>query len=506
VQEWKKGRLTHPWKKDIHSCVYTPASENRFRDSYGWKAGYHSVAHRKEHILATTPTEALGTDSIPRLIIRLTVPAIIAQLINVLYNMVDRIYIGHIPGIGASALTGVGITFPIITIISAFSAFVGYGGSPLAAIALGKGDRPKAESILGNGVFMLLVFSILLTIGFSMYKIPLLYLFGASGQTITYASDYIGIYVLGTVFVQFTLGLNMFISSQGHARTAMLSVVIGAIANCIFDPILIFVFGLGVKGAAIATVMAQALSAVWVMCFLASSKSAIRLRLPDLKPDLRIIGRIAFLGVSPFIMSATESAVLIVFNSGLQKYGGDLYVGTLTIMNSVKLLITTPVQGFTHGVQPLYSYNYGARKFDRVRKTFSITLIGTVAATTAGFLVCAFFPTFFARLFTSKTELIDLVGRYLPVYIGAMWLFGIQMCCQAAFVGLGQSGFSLFGALMRKVVLLIPLALILPRFFPVQSIYFAEPVSDAISATLVGLLFLFTRNRILTDKAVQKIN
>lgn len=312
----------------------------------------------------------MGTERIGRLMVSMAVPSIIAQIINILYNIVDRIYIGHIPGVGAAALTGVGITFPIITLISAFSAFVGMGGAPLAAIWMGKGDRKHAEKILGSGACLLVIFTIVLMAVFYLFQKPFLYMFGASDATIGYSLDYMSIYLLGTLFVELALGLNPFIISQGRSRIAMISIVIGAVVNIALDPLFIFVFGWGVKGAAIATVLSQAVSAAWNVNFLMGKKSSLRLSFCNIRPDFRIMGQICSLGISPFIMRATESLISIVLNRGLQMYGGDLYVGSLTIMQSVLQLFSAPLTGFTQGVQPIISYNYGAGKFDRVKKLY----------------------------------------------------------------------------------------------------------------------------------------
>ena len=319
--------------------------------------------------MQATKDNRLGTENITRLMISLAIPSVLAQIVNVLYNIVDRIYIGRIPGVGAVALTGVGVTFPIITIISAFSGFASGGGAPLAAIALGQGDRKRAERILGNCVSMLLFFTVILMAFFFVFQKPLLYVFGASDNTIGYSSTYISIYLLGTVFVELAVGLNTFISAQGQARTAMFSVLIGAVVNIVLDPIFIFVFHMGVAGAAVATIISQALSAAWVLRFLCSEKSGIRLKKAGMKLDFSLIGQIMALGVSPFVMSATESAITIVMNHGLQVYGGALYVGSMTILQSVLQLVFVPISGFTNGVQPIISYNFGAGKFDRVKMT-----------------------------------------------------------------------------------------------------------------------------------------
>ena len=452
-----------------------------------------------------TKEERMGTMPIPRLMLTLAIPSIIAQLINVLYNIVDRMYIGHIPDVGFAALTGVGVTLPIIMIISAFSSFIGAGGAPLAAIALGKGDREKAEKILGNGVIMLLFFSVALCLFFMAFKRPLLYMFGASDQTISYAERYITIYLAGTLFVQFALGLNMFISSQGQAKIAMCSVMIGAAVNIILDPIFIFGFKMGVQGAALATVISQGISAAWVVHFLLSEKSGIRIRKKNFVLDKTIILRVMALGISPFIMQSTESAISIVLNRGLSIYGGDVYVGSMTILQSVMQLIVIPVQGFTQGVQPIISFNFGAGKFDRVKKTYRLTILCTFVATTVYTILAVSFPGVFAGIFTSDGELLALVEKVLPIFMAGIWLFGIQMGCQTIFMGLGQAKISLSLALLRKVILLIPLALILPKYFGVMGIYYSEPISDMISASTAGIIFLCVRKKIVSRDALEKV-
>lgn len=441
--------------------------------------------------------EILGTAPINKLIVSLALPAILAQLVNVLYNIVDRMYIGHIPEIGSLALTGLGISFPILTLISAFSAFVGAGGAPLAAIQLGKGNREKAEKILGNGVTVLLFFSVILTAFFMVWKTPLLYAFGASDDTIPYAIQYLQIYLCGTVFVQLALGLNMFISSQGFAKQAMYSVLIGAVINIVLDPIFIFGFGMGVRGAALATVISQACSTIWVVRFLVSKKSVLRIKKQYMKPDWKVIGGIAALGVSPFVMQATESLICITFNSGLQKYGGDLYVGSMTILQSVMQLVVIPISGLTQGTQPIISYNFGAHNFDRVKDAFKRILIICFTATTICCAVTIIAPSMFARMFTDRAELIQLVAKVLPIYMAGIWIFGVQMACQSSFMGMGQAKISLFLALLRKVILLIPLAIILPKFFGVIGIYYSEPIADILAAVTTGTLFLLRFNKII---------
>jgi putative MATE family efflux protein len=440
--------------------------------------------------------EKLGCAPLGRLMLGMALPSVAAQLINVLYNIVDRVYLGHIPGYGELALTGVGVTAPILMVISAFSAFVGMGGAPQASMKLGKKKYDEAEKILGSSVMLLLVFSVVLTVVFQVIKTPVLYAFGASDNTILYAREYITIYLCGTVFVQLSLGLNTYISGQGSARVAMLSVLIGAIINIVLDPVFIFALNMGVGGAALATVLSQAVSAVWVLRFLTSDKSVIRIRRKYIRFDRSTMLGIASLGISPFIMQSTESIVMITLNSGLQKYGGDLYVGTMSIMTSIMQLIVVPVQGFTNGVQPIISYNYGAGNISRVKGTFvrmlCVGLAGTILL--AGSVVLS--PRMFAVLFSSNEELSSLTCRYMPVYFFGIIIFGIQVSCQSTFLALGQAKVSLFIALLRKVVLLIPLAVILPKFMGVAGIYRAEPVADILSVTVTSILFIHTARRL----------
>lgn len=442
--------------------------------------------------------EALASAPIGILMLKLAVPAVAAQVINMLYNIVDRIYIGHIPEVGRTALTGLGITFPIIMLVSAFAAFAGQGGAPLASIRLGAGDRNGAEKILGSSTTMLLCTSVVLTVVFSIIKEPILMAFGASADTIGYAVDYISIYLLGTIFVQYALGLNTFISAQGKAMVAMCSVLIGAVLNIILDPVFIFVFNLGVRGAAIATVISQGVSACWVVGFLCSGRSGIRIRKENLKPNWKVIGQIAALGVAPFIMQSTESLVTVVLNSGLQRYGGDLYVGTLTIMQSVMQMVVMPTQGITQGVQPIMSYNYGAHNYQRVRKTFKLLLKVTLTVTISAFLIVSLIPEQLALIFNNDPELVELTGRMMPIFFGGIWAFGAQMACQSAFMAMGQAKTSLFLALLRKVILLIPLALLLPwAMGNVLGIYIAEPVADFLASSTTLTLFLIRRKSLL---------
>lgn len=456
-------------------------------------------------VTTKTREERMATESIGRLMVSMTVPAILAQIINVLYSVIDRIYIGHMEGVGANALTGVGVTFCITMFISAFSAFISNGAAPLAAIWLGKGDREHAEKILGNSVSFLLVCTVVLMAFFYAFQRPLLYLFGASDATIGYATDYLSIYLAGTLFVELTLGLNAFIICQSQSKTAMLSVLIGAIANIVLDPIFIFGLHMGVKGAASATVISQGLSAAWVLAFLLGRKSSLKIRRSCMRMERGILGSVFSLGVSPFIMSATESFISIVLNHGLQVYGGDMHVGSLTIMQSIMQLFSAPLSGYTQGMAPIVSYNYGAKNFDRVRMLYR-WLIGVCFGfrflTTATVMLC---PRFYAGFFTNEPELVVLTGQVMPIFMTGMLVFGLQNGIQPTFLALGQAKVSLFIAVLRKIILLIPLAIILPHFMGVMGVYYAEPVSDIISATTATVLFMLNIKKILSEESLAKI-
>lgn len=442
-------------------------------------------------------SEKLGREPLRKLFFTMAIPSVLAQLINVLYNIVDRIYIGHIKDIGSLALTGVGVTFPIIMVVSAFSAFAGQGGAPLASILLGAKDQEKAEKVLGSSTALLLVFSISLTLIFQILKTPLLYAFGASDNVIGFAQDYIGLYLWGTIFVMLSLGLNTFISGQGNAKVAMLSVLIGAVTNIILDPIFIFVLNMGVKGAALATVISQAFSAIWVVNFLVSKKSSLKIKRENLKLDMKFVKRIGSLGCSPFIMQSTESLVLLTLNSGLQKYGGDLYVGSMSILISVLQLIFVPVSGIAQGVQPIISYNFGAGNRERVVKTFKTLLIVCLMATMFMGGIAVLFPNFYVKMFTESEELMKLTSKMMPIFTLGMCIFGIQQSIQVTFLAMGQAKFSIFIALLRKVILLVPLAIILPRFMGVKGIYYAEPVADITSVVVASITFALNFKSIL---------
>ena len=452
-----------------------------------------------------TREERMATDSIGRLMVNMTFPAILAQIINVLYSIIDRIYIGHMEGVGANALTGVGVTFCITMFVSAFSAFISSGAAPLAAIWLGKGDREHAEKILGNSVSFLLVCTVALMAFFYAFQRPLLYMFGASDATVGYAVDYLSVYLIGTLFVELSLGLNAFIICQGESKTAMLSVLIGAISNIVLDPIFIFGLHMGVRGAATATVISQGLSAAWILSFLFGRKSSLKIRRRCMRIDNGILGGVFSLGISPFIMHATESFISIVLNHGLQLYGGDMHVGSLTIMQSIMQLFSAPLNGFTQGMTPIVSYNYGAKNFERVKKLYRWLIgicFGFRFLSTATTML---FPRFYAGFFTNEPELIALTGQVMPVFMAGMLVFGLQNGIQPTFLALGQAKVSLCIAVLRKIVLLIPLAIILPRFMGVMGVYYSEPVSDIISATTATVLFVINIRKILSEEALQKI-
>lgn len=473
----------------IKICYNSPYVQNRSKRNYNMNT--------KEEPKIIKEDEKLGTEKLGKLIISMAIPAMAAQLINVLYNIVDRMYIGHIEGYGDLALTGVGVTFPIITLIAAFSAFAGTGGAPLAAMRLGKHDYDGAEKILGTSAALLLFFSVTLTVFFTFFKEPILYAFGASENTFQYANSYISIYLIGTIFVQLAVGLNTFITAQGNAKIAMLSVCIGAVINIILDPILIFGLGLGVRGAAIATVFSQACSAAWVVKFLTSKKSIIQLRKKYIRLKKAFVMQVAALGISPFIMTSTESLVTVTLNTGLQNYGGDLYVGSMSILLSMMQLITVPIQGISYGIQPIISYNYGAGNKERVVGLFKRFLAITLGCSLCLAGMVMIFPKTFAGIFTSNTELLELTAGVMPIYFLGIAIFGIQMACQGTFLATGQAKISLTIALLRKVILLVPLAIILPKFVGVMGIYYAEPIADIISVTVAGTAFALSFKKIL---------
>lgn len=440
--------------------------------------------------------ERLGTERMLPLVFKMALPAVAAQFVNLLYSIVDRVYIGHIPGIGTDALAGVGVTTSLIVLISSFSAIVGGGGAPLAAIALGQGDRQRAGKILGNGFVLLMLFTVLTSVIAYTYMEPILLFTGASENTLGYAVDYLSIYLLGTIFVQISTGLNTFINAQGRPAIAMYSVLIGALLNIILDPIFIFWFDMGVKGAALATIISQACSAIWVLSFLFSRRASLPLEKRYMKPNRKIVLAMLALGVSPFIMASTESLVGFVLNSSLKEFG-DIYVSALTVLQSAMQFASVPLTGFAQGFVPIVSYNYGHGDSQRVKECFRIVLITMFLFNLLLMLLMIVFPSTVASAFTSDVKLIDTVCWTMPVFLGGMTIFGLQRACQNMFVALGQARISIFIALLRKVILLIPLALLLPRFWGVAGVYAAEAISDATAAICCTILFFWQFPKIL---------
>ena len=435
--------------------------------------------------------EFLGTERIGKLLFKLALPSVVAQLVNLLYNMVDRVYIGHMENVGSLALTGVGVCMPVILLVSAFAALVGMGGAPQVSIYMGKKDYKTAEKIMGNCFVFLIFISIVLTGFLYIFGEDLLLVFGASENTIGYAIDYMNIYVIGTIFVQMALGMNMFITCQGFTKISMLSVVIGAVLNIILDPILIFNFNMGVKGAALATIISQAVSAVWVVSFLAGKKSGIRLKKENFKVDFRILLPCLALGVSPFIMQATESVINICFNSSLLKYGGDVAVGAMTVLSTVMQFSMLPLQGLTQGAQPITSYNYGAGNPDRVKQSFKLLLISCFVYSMLLWSLVMIMPEKFVLMFNSDPELVSYGSWAMRIYFAVLGIFGIQIACQQTFIAIGNAKTSLFLAVFRKIILLIPLIYILPNFFAdkAMAVYLAEPVADIIAVITTSILF-----------------
>ncbi|MBU3108322.1 MATE family efflux transporter [Clostridium gasigenes] len=432
----------------------------------------------------------LGTDNVGKLLFKLALPAIIAQIVNVLYNIVDRIFIGRMID-GDIAMAGVGIAFPIIIIISAFSSLIGVGGAPLAAIKMGEKDNDGAEKIISNSFSMLIIIGIILTIGFLIFTEPLLWAFGASETTIGFAKEYLNIYLIGTIFVQISLGMNSFINTQGFTKIGMSTVLIGAGINIVLDPIFIFGFNMGVSGAALATIIAQLVSAIWALKFLFGDKSIIKIRRKYLKPNMKIVLSITALGISPFIMQSTESLVLISLNNKLMMYGGDLAVGAMTIMSSIMQIVTLPIVGLAQGAQPIMSYNFGAKKIERVKKTFKILFTCAIMYTVFMWSLLNIFPEVFVTIFNDKPEIIEMTSWSIKIFFGGIFLFGAQMACQQTFLALGQAKISLILALLRKIILLIPLVFIFPTLFDdkLKAVLFAEPISDILSALTTMICF-----------------
>ena len=437
-------------------------------------------------------SQQMATTSVWKLMVKLSIPAILAQIVNLLYNVVDRIYIGHMEDVGTMAITGVGLCNPIIVLISAFTMLVAQGGAPRAAIEMGKGNTKKAEKILGNCLSLLIVLSVVLTTIFLIFGEKFLMLFGASESTILYALPYMKIYVAGSIFVMLSLGLNMFITTQGFTKISMATVLIGAICNIVLDPIFIFAFDMGAQGAALATIISQAISAVWVMSFLLGNKTKLKIRKENLLPNIKVLAPVLALGISPFVMNATEAVINIAFNSSLQKYGGDIAVGAMTICTTVFQMAWVPAQGIGQGAQPIISYNYGAGNADRVKQAFKAFLTICFTYVFVFGMAIEMFPQFFIGIFNDNPQLVDTATWTIRLYGCAMVFFGVQLAVQQTFIALGKAKASLFIACLRKVILLVPLIYILPNFFEdkVFAVFLAEPVSDAISIIAASITFI----------------
>lgn len=444
----------------------------------------------------------LGEDRIGGLLFKLALPAILAQVINLLYNLVDRMYIGHIAKVGSVALTGLGVTMPFIMCVSAFAALVSMGGAPRASIMMGRGNREEAERILGNCTSMLVIVAVIVTAVSQIWGTDILMLFGASESTLPYAWAYMQIYSIGTIFVQLALGLNAFINAQGFAKTGMLTVVIGAVCNIILDPIFIFGLHMGVRGAALATIISQGISCVWIVRFLLGRQTTLRIRKENLRIRPKTVGPCIALGVAPFIMQFTESVLNICFNTSLLKYGGDIAVGAMTILSSVMQMSMLPIQGLTQGAQPIIGFNYGAKKMDRVKKTFRLLLLSCVTFTAVIWLICMLLPQAFILIFTDQAELIAFTKWAMRIYMAVSLIFGVQISCQQTFIALGNAKTSVFLALLRKVLLLIPLIYILPAFMKdkLMAVFLAEPVADVIAVTTTSILFYRTYRSLGKEK------
>lgn len=441
----------------------------------------------------TQKNEFLGTEPVGKLLLKLAVPTVIAQLVNMLYNIVDRIYIGHMPQTGSLALTGLGVCTPIILIVSAFAALVASGGAPRASISMGKGDMQTAEKMLGGCFSLQICISAVLTTALLIWNRDLLLAFGASEQTIGFASNYMQIYALGTVFVQLTLGMNAFITAQGFAKQGMLTVLIGAVCNIVLDPILIFVLDMGVQGAALATVLSQGVSCAWVLLFLFGKKSILKLRAKNFIQSPRLILPCVALGTATFIMQASESVISVCFNSSLAKYGGDIAVGAMTILSSVMQFALLPLQGISQGAQPILSYNFGAKNVERVKKTYRVLLVVCLSYSVLIWAFVMGFPRVFAGIFTPDETLLAFTSRALRIYCAVLLLFGVQLACQMTFVSIGNAVCSIIVAVTRKFILLIPLIYLMPTLVSdkTMGVYLAEPVADALAVTFTAILFFF---------------
>ena len=437
--------------------------------------------------------EFLGKEPIGKLLFKLSIPTVVAQLINMLYNLIDRIFIGHMPEIGDLALTGVGVCLPLIMLVSAFASLVSAGGAPRASIFMGKKDNETAEKIMGNCFFLQIIISFILTIILLIFNRDLLLLFGASENTIEYAVKYMNVYAIGTLFVQLTLGMNTYITSQGFSKIAMITVLIGAVCNMALDPIFIYAFNMGVSGAALATIISQAISCTFVLVFLFSKKSVLKLKVSNFKLDYRIVLPCMALGLAPFIMQASECIIIVSFNSSLQNYGGDLAVGAMTILSSVMQFAMLPLQGFAQGAQPISSYNYGAKNVDRVVKTFKLLLMICLIYSTTLYVFVMSCPKVFVSMFTDKVELIEFTAKAMRIYFMVLFVFGAQIACQMTFVSTGNAKSSIIVACARKFILLLPLIYIMPNLMidKTMAVYLAEPIADILAVSFTVTLFVF---------------
>ncbi|MEK4510933.1 MATE family efflux transporter [Paenibacillus sp. FSL K6-2524] len=445
--------------------------------------------------------DRFANESIPKLIFLLATPAIVAQLINAMYSLVDRMFVGRMAENGTLALSAIGLSFPIIMVITAFASLIGVGGAPLASIKMGEGEHKKAEELLGSCFLMLLIASVIITSVFLIFKSPLLTLFGASPDTLPFANDFLGIYLIGTVAVLVSMGLNPFIAAQGYAKTAMLTICVGAVVNIILDAVFIFGMNMGIKGAALATVIAQFISAIWVLRFLTSKRAHLRLRLANMRINPKVVTSVLALGLSPFIMQSTESLIQIVFNTSLGKYGGDLYIAAMGILGTLMQIFALLLSSFAQGAQPIIGYNYGARDFARVKSTIKYSSVFCAAFGLVMWGVAIFIPEIPIMIFTDDIELIELTARLMKIFFLGTCIYGIQLAFQQIFIALGQAKVSIFIAILRKIILLIPLVYLLPTFISpkTDAVIIAEPIADFCAALTCCVLFGLTIKKLLKD-------
>lgn len=443
----------------------------------------------------------LGTEPVGKLLLKLAIPTVIAQVVNMLYNIVDRIYIGHIPEIGSLALTGVGVCMPVIMIISAFAALISFGGAPRASICMGKGEPESAEKIIGGSFTLLLGLSAVLTTVLLIWNEDILLLFGASENTIDYATSYMSLYAVGTVFVQLTLGMGAFINAQGFTKVGMMTVLIGAVSNIILDPIFIFLCGMDVQGAALATILSQAISSAWVIFFLCSKRTGLKLKLKNMRIHGKLVFPCVALGLSAFIMQSSESVISVCFNASVLEYGGDIAVGAMTILTSVMQFAMLPLQGIAQGAQPILSYNYGAKNAGRVKKTFRILVVTCLIFSAVIWALVMLLPRMFAGIFTPDQALIQFTAKALRIYCAVLCIFGIQVACQMTFVSLGNATCSIIVAVVRKFVLLLPLIYVVPRFVEdkTMGVYLAEPIADVLAVTFTAVLFAVQFKKVMKE-------